>query len=152
MAKRNKNNRGSGGINEAKPGTTGAIQQRAPAKLDRVVFCFKYLDCANKTFSIDQLPRQFGKWLLEKFRGYGQMPFNAFAPGQGNSQIHSHIVDVERINAHGGFKLIPQDLWIERPWQIAIQGKIRAVGFIRDSIFHVVWIDQDHKFDPGKGR
>lgn len=151
MARHGKNKIGR--IFEERFAAAGIIKESAPEKLDRVVFCFKYFDSTHKTFTVDHLPKQFGKWLLEKFRGYGQMPFADFAPLRGNPSIHSHVADVARINAHGGFpKQIPPDLWADRPWQIAIQNKIRAIGFIRDSVFHVVWIDPDHKFDPGRGR
>jgi hypothetical protein len=149
MSKRKRNNRPSAIIHEQRPGTTGAIRQPPPPKLDRVIFCFKYLDVTNKTFAIDQLPKDFGKTLLERFRDYGKMPFAEFAPMQGNRALNSHHAKAERIEAHGGFN-VPPDLWQERPWQFKVQNKIRAIGFILGSLFHIVWIDKDHKFDPGK--
>ena len=110
-------------VSDSPPAHIGLVQQSPPPTLDRVVFCFKYLDATHKTFTIDQLPRQFGKWLLNRFCGYGKMLFGEFAPLKGNPSIHSHRAAVERIEAHGGFKMIPEDLWQERPWQILIQGR-----------------------------
>ena len=117
-----------------------------------VVFCFKFLDAKHKTFSLDRLPKKFCKTLLERLREYGRLDFSDFAPPAGDGGLHSHRAERERIEAHGGFKNVPDDLWRERPWQFSIQGKRRAIGFLLRQVFHVVWIDSDHKFDPGKGR
>lgn len=130
----------------------GAISKPSVPTLGRVVFCFKYLDAKHKTFSLERLPKKFAKTLLERFRDFGDMDFSVFAPPAGNASLHSHKASNERVEAHGGFPGVSAELWEERPWQFAIQGKVRAVGFLISSIFHVVWIDADHKFDPGKGR
>lgn len=151
MAKPNKASRsGSGSITEFRPGITGQIKQLPPPDLGRVVFCFKYLDAATKTFRLDQLPKNFGRLLLERFCEYGKMRFVDFAPHTGNDGLHSHTANPTLIEAHGGFKAVPSDLWQERPWQFMIQGKMRVVGFLLGSIFHIVWIDPEHKFDPRK--
>ena len=120
--------------------------------MDSVAFCFKYLDLSHKTFSLDDLPKKFGNILLARFKGFGQMPFAELAPATGNKTLHSHTAEADRICAHGGFRDVPTDLWQSRPWQLMIQNKMRAIGFITERVFHIVWIDKDHKFDPGKGR
>lgn len=114
---------------------------------DRVLWCLKYLDAKHSTFKIDRLPKDFGKTLLERFREYGNWPFGDFAPNKG---IHSHLADIERIEAHRGFRGVPEQLWHERPWQFQLQGKMRIIGFLLGTVFHIVWIDVEHKFDPRK--
>lgn len=66
-----------------------------------------------------------------------------------NKSLHSHVIQIERVKAFGGFKGVPEHL-LARPWQIKIQSQMRAIGFLVQNVFHVVWIDIDHRFDPGK--
>lgn len=120
-------------------------EQQVPP--DRVLWCLKYLDAKHQTFDIDNLPKDFGRILVERFRDYGRMPFGDFAP---NKSIHSHRVDAELIEAHGGFSHVKEELWKERPWQFQLQNKMRIIGFLLRNLFHIVWIDVDHKFDSSK--
>ncbi|MCH8046001.1 MAG: hypothetical protein IID44_19990 [Planctomycetes bacterium] len=134
-------------IQTEEPKVRGAIQEPKLPPSDRVLWCFKYLETGHKTFRIDQLPKDFGNILLVRLQKYGAMAFREFIP---NNSLNSHLADIERIEAHGGFRGAPEELWHERPWQFSIQNKMRAVGFLIGTVFHIVWIDINHKFDSSK--
>jgi hypothetical protein len=136
------------GVSATPPPPSGKIPPQKPPDIGRVLWCLKYLQANHKTFRIDRLPKKFGRLLLERFCEYGKWPFSEFAP---NKSIHSHRVDIERIKAHGGWDHVAEELWHQRPWQFQLQSKTRIIGFILGSTFHIVWIDEEHKFDPRKG-
>lgn len=137
-------------INAGEVSTKGRIRKPELPRGDHVVFSFKYLDMACKKFRVEALPKNFGRALLERLQGYCKMPFNEFVAPPNPDAIHSHRVVFGDTSEQRGFGNIPAELWQERPWQCQLQGKIRAIGFLLGSVFHVVWIDVNHRLYPRK--
>lgn len=135
---------------EKPKGASGFVPQPAQSASNRVVWCFKYFDDNHKVFSIGEKPNDLAKRLLGRLKQYGSWTLNEFTRAVA---VHSHKVDPEKVHRHGGFTTVSyESLWMERPWQVQIENKMRIIGFLVRDVFCVVWIDLEHKFDPGNQR
>ena len=119
----------------------------------RVRFCFDYLQPDHPRFPLSKCSEEFLSTLLRAIVDYRTWTFDQFMDM--NNPDHRHRLNFKETAEPDGFSGIdPNDenLWTEEAWQFALpgvrgtpSGGWRVHGFIADDMFHVVWLDPEHK-------
>jgi hypothetical protein len=72
-----------------------------------------------------------------------------------------HMITFKETTEPDGFRTIDpsdEELWTDTPWQFAVpgvrgepSGVWRVHGFITEEMFHIVWLDPQHRLYPLNG-
>jgi hypothetical protein len=128
-------------------------RQEVKPNPERVRFCFDYLQPDHPKFPLSSCSDKFLQALLREIVRYSNWTVDLFKDM--NNVNHRHSTTFGETTEPEGFADIDpsdQELWTEEAWQFALPGERgtpsdawRVHGFIMNNIFHVVWLDPDHK-------
>jgi len=131
----------------------GITRQEVKPNPNRVRFCFDYLQPNHPKFPISACSKEFLQTLLCDIVRYGEWTVGHFKDMNNNE--HRHLTNFKETSEPDGFSDIDptgDDLWTEEAWQFALPGTYgeasagwRIHGFIVDDMFHIVWLDPEHK-------
>lgn len=150
MAKKGKQKYGSSLIPKTSS-PVSAIPRPAPIDAD-LVFCFKEMDLFCEKYSIKKAPENFLVDFLTRMKDISSIPFQEFlgvTPSRNPKSLRSHLITFSGTSEPHGFKQLKHSDWAEKPWQFQIsKNRGRIIGYLRGSLFHVVWLDMDHLLYP----
>lgn len=118
------------------------LQKAIPYHNQKPVFCFKHYQHSDKDFSADKMAdiKDFHKFFerIAKMSGlsWGEIERS------GNYNAHE-ITDWSVTTRKSGFN---NKVFKDFPgYQFKIFSEFRIVGFFSNAIFHIVWLDRNHK-------
>ncbi len=131
----------------------GGIQTTIPKpskshELGNVRFSFKFYNHKHDTSEKATFNNKYPKELLCKLKEIEAWSVEQFVQCKDNT-YRIHPIEWG-IVAYTGFGLKPE--YDENAWQFSIKGNKygRVHGFFIENIFHVVWLDPEHKVYPGQ--
>jgi len=114
-------------------------------------FSLRYLDPTNEKFKLDDCCDSFFRHLLRKMKDYGNLSIDEFRDE--NIDPHRHRITFENSTEKDGFPFTEDDVGSDEAWQFPLaegspgskEAAWRVHGFIRDSVFYIVWLDHSHR-------
>lgn len=131
--------------------TTG-IRTRFPLpkepELEKIKFSFNFYDPRHDTSIKVTFKNQYPKEFVSKLKEYENWTVREFTQCRGKPhRIHSIDWKDPKVK-YGGFGLASE--YDENAWQFSIKGNTygRVHGFFVGNVFHIVWLDPQHKVYP----
>ena len=122
--------------------TINSRYKQAFKEPEHIIFSFKYLDLKDETFNVNKCDTKWFVQLLERKKSYCMM--TAQETKQGGKSTRCHPIDWSD-TCKSGFNIPNLSDDIEE-YQLSIsKANGRIIGFFTEHIFHVVWLDPEHK-------
>lgn len=111
-----------------------------------LTFSFRYIDTSNDKFiTVGQSGGYFSK-VISRLKDLSTITEREFLSDRGGS-LKSHPIDWRDTSEPDGFRHLNEQLQAYTPYQFAVSrnehGRIH--GFLIGSVFHIVWLDPEHK-------
>lgn len=116
-----------------------------------MVFCFRYLDTGNEKFCFSGRDSSYLVTLLDRLKHACALSITEMMQ---QTPWRCHFIDFSQTSEPKGFSSIPEHLREQRPIQFQLTSNAygRVHGFMIDNIFHVVWLDPEHRLYPQRQR
>lgn len=136
----------AGGI----PATDNKIVAGVPqSPKNTLSFSFQYIDPAHAKFDFAGQNAGYFCKVLERLKDISSLTSLEFTTNR-NAALKSHCIEWQTTSEPDGFAHLNEQFQSYTPYQFAISrnehGRIH--GFFIGNVFHVVWLDPDHKLYP----
>ncbi|MGI9278211.1 MAG: hypothetical protein ACR2PX_01065 [Endozoicomonas sp.] len=117
-----------------------------PIKEKHVSFSFKHLDLSNNKFSISGKNAQYFYKVLERLKNLSELLPGEIQQNRSNA-LRAHPIEWKQTSERKGFTTLNTQLQGQKPYQFQVSANEhgRIHGFFIGPVFHVVWLDPDHK-------
>jgi hypothetical protein len=124
------------------------IPAQTPLRPTEVVFCFKHLHLCDK-FTPAGRDGQYVLKLLQRMQALCRTTRRELVANK-STALRCHLIAWDRTTEPEGFNNLPAQLEDVEPWQFEVSANEhgRVHGFFIGDVFHVVWVDPDHKLYP----
>lgn len=131
--------------------TSGQIPSATAPPEKGVLFSFKHLDLSKK-FSPARADGQWATKLVQRLKAVCQMESRELLSSN-EDEHRCHPIDFVKTSEPDGFRSLPTHLRNDcQPHQFGLGKRNgRVHGFFTGEVFHIVWLDPDHKlYDGGR--
>lgn len=139
------------------PPQAGRIRTGIPAPETHLRFSFRYLH--PKPPVSQNFPDGYWAELLRCFKQISELR-RADLLGNRNPALRAHGIDWAKSNFPNGFEHLPEQYREYAGYQLSVRRDTygRVIGFIREDVFYVCWLDPNHETmgeqrrTPGEGQ
>ncbi|HAF2126683.1 TPA: hypothetical protein G9F27_000787 [Salmonella enterica] len=114
-------------------------------------FSFRYIDADNDKFCFTSQGASYFCKVLNRLKDLSTLTEREFIADRG-ATLKSHPIDWRHTSEPDGFSHLNEQFQGYTPYQFAVSRNEhgRVHGFFIGNVFHVVWLDPDHRLYPEK--
>ncbi|MDU1574857.1 MAG: hypothetical protein E6868_16590 [Pantoea sp.] len=128
------------------PQNKGSITSGPLPSVKTLSFSFKHFVEDHQKFSYNQQNSAYFCKVLERLKNLSLMTADEFTSNR-SSTLRAHPIDWDGTTEADGFSHLNEQFQSYTPYQFSISSNAhgRIHGFIANEIFHVIWLDPEHK-------
>lgn len=113
-------------------------------------FSFKMFDNSDGEMCPPKFQDGYTQTLMQRLKDLSSWTISEFC-GPTKKSVRNHPHDWSKTARPKGFAGLPSHLKDSEGWQFAISANKygRVHGIIIGEFFYIIWLDQDHKLNPG---
>jgi len=133
---------------------SGEIRPPKVSERETILFSFNYYQCNHSACNAESRDAKYFRDLLNRFGSIGRLTVKEFTTmhagiNSGAGRIHKIYWDHPKI-MQSGFKIPQRQDLDENAWQFSVSQHEngRVNGLLIGRVFHVVWLDPEHRLYP----